>query len=38
MSKNINIEIPDEVHKSLKMMSVEKEKSLKELITEIISK
>jgi len=38
MPKNINIEVPDDIHKALKLASVQKGKSLKELIIEIISK
>jgi predicted HicB family RNase H-like nuclease len=33
---NINIEIPDELHKKLKLEAVKKDKTLKELIINIL--
>lgn len=36
MAKNINIEIPDEVHKQLKLDALTKDKTLKEVIIRIL--
>lgn len=36
MAKNINIEIPDEIHKQLKLYALKKDKTLKELIVKIL--
>lgn len=38
MPKNINIEIPDETHKLLKVRAIQEDKTLKELIVETLSK
>ncbi len=35
---NINIPIPDPLHKRLKLMAVEQEKTLKELIIELLGR
>ena len=35
--KNINIEIPAEIHKSLKLSSVKEDTTLKEIIKKILS-
>jgi len=38
MPKNINIEIPDDVHKILKVKAIQEDKTLKDLIIEVLSK
>jgi hypothetical protein len=38
MVKNINIELPDKLHKDLKLKALENDKTLKELVIEILSK
>ena len=35
---NINIEVPDELHKKLKMHSIRNDKSLKDEIIDLLSK
>jgi plasmid stability protein len=35
---NVNYEIPDDLHKALKLRAVEKEMSLKDLIIELLTK
>lgn len=36
MGKNINIKIPEELHKAMKLEGVEQNKTLKELLIEIL--
>ena len=38
MDKNINIQLPEDIHKSLKLMAVKQDKTLKELVIQILSK
>lgn len=35
---NINIQIPDELHKNIKMESIKKETTIKELIIDMLKK
>ena len=35
---NINIEIPDDVHKKLKIKSIEQDKEIREIINELIAR
>jgi predicted HicB family RNase H-like nuclease len=38
MTKNINIELPEKLHKELRMKAVESDKTLKDFVIEILSK
>lgn len=38
MAKNINIELPEKLHKELKVRAIEKDKTLKEIVIDILSK
>jgi hypothetical protein len=38
MPKNINVEIPENIHKQLKMKAIEKDMTLKDFVIEILSK
>lgn len=38
MGKNINIEIPEDIHKKLKIKALKEDKTLKELVIEILNK
>ncbi|MGV8162161.1 MAG: toxin-antitoxin system HicB family antitoxin [Candidatus Nanoarchaeia archaeon] len=38
MTKNINIELPEKLHKELKVKAIETNKTLKELVIELLSK
>jgi predicted HicB family RNase H-like nuclease len=38
MSKNINIELPEKLHRELKMKAIETDRTLKDLVIEILSK
>lgn len=38
MSKNINIELPVDLHKHLKLLALRKDATLKQLVIETISK
>jgi predicted HicB family RNase H-like nuclease len=38
MTKNINIELPDNIHRELKIKAIESDKSLKDLVIEILAK
>lgn len=38
MTKNINIELPENLHRELKIKATEADKTLKDLVIEILSK
>jgi hypothetical protein len=38
MSKNINIEIPNELHKKLRLQAIKQDKTFKELFLDVLSK
>lgn len=38
MAKNINIEIPEEIHRELKLRAIEADKTLKDFVIEILSR
>jgi hypothetical protein len=38
MTKNINIELPENIHRELKFRALENDKTLKDLVIEILSK
>jgi len=38
MSKNINIEIPEEIHKKLKVKAIKNDITLKQLVIDLLSK
>lgn len=38
MTKNINIELPEGLHKELKLRAIEKDKTLKNLVIDILNK
>lgn len=38
MTKNINIELPENLHRELKIKATESDKTLKDLVIEILSK
>lgn len=38
MTKNINIELPEKLHKDLKMRAIEKDMTLKDLVLEYLSR
>ncbi len=38
MSKNINIEVPEKLHKALKLKAVESGKTMKDFVIDILSK
>jgi hypothetical protein len=38
MTKNINIELPETLHRELKIKAIESDKTLKDVVIEILSK
>jgi hypothetical protein len=38
MTKNINIELPENLHKELKLKALENDKTLKDLVIELLDK